>query len=270
MNWETFFDIGENVTADEARQFISSGESDRYQLVDVRQPKEYDQSHIPGSILIPLSDLPKRQDELDKNKPLIVYCRSGVRSKAACQILSLAGASYVFNMSGGILGWDGEEATGAETAGLEYFVSDDSASTFAIAYQMEAGLRQFYQVLANREDNEKEKEMLTQMALFEDGHMARLKSKHKEFISELPDEAQTDIMEGGINTEEMINIFGSELESPEKILQLAMKFEAQAFDLYCRLAKKHHGTEVSRFYREMANEEQQHLLRLSRKLDSIL
>ena len=270
MNWETFFEIGENVTGDEARQFISSGDSGRYQLIDVRQPHEYEKAHIPGAILLPLPDIPNKQIRLDKDKPMIVYCHSGVRSKAACQLFTMAGAKYVFNMSGGILAWNGEEATGEETAGLEFFLSDDYSSTFAIAYQMEAGLRQFYQLLADREENEEEKAMLTQMALFEDGHMARLKSKHKECIGELGPEEPREIMEGGLDVEEMITIFGSELDSPEKILQLGMKFEAQAFDLYCRLAKKHYGTEVSRFYREMANEEQQHLLRLSKKLDTIL
>ena len=49
-----------------------------------------------------------------------------------------------------------------------------------------------------------------------------------------------------------------------------MKFEAQAFDLYNRLAKKHHGSEISRFYREMANEEHKHLKILANKLDNVL
>ena len=270
MNWDTFFEIGENITADEARQFMSSGESERYQLLDVRQPKEYEQAHIPGAVLIPLAELADRHLEIDRDKPLIVYCRSGVRSKAACQILSLAGVKHVFNMKGGILEWNGAEATGSEIAGLEFFASGDYESTFAIAYNMEYGLKEFYRILAEREDREEEKELLTQLVLFEDSHMVQLKNKHKDFAGELSEKEQSAIMEGGLDIQKMIDTFGSELESSETIFQLAMKFEAQAFDLYNRLAKKHHGTDISRFYRDMANEEQKHLQILAKKLDTIL
>ena len=90
MDLDTLLGTGESITADEARQYITTGESDRFQLIDIRQPAEYRQGHIPGAILIPLSELPEKLTTLNLKKPVIVYCRSGVRSKAACHILTIA------------------------------------------------------------------------------------------------------------------------------------------------------------------------------------
>jgi rhodanese-related sulfurtransferase len=61
------------MTADEARRFLSEKHPDEYNLVDVRQPAEYERDHIPGAILIPLAELQKRKDEIDPNKPTVVY-----------------------------------------------------------------------------------------------------------------------------------------------------------------------------------------------------
>jgi len=268
MNWETFFEIGENVTANEAKQFMSSGETERYQLLDVRQPKEYEQAHIPGAILIPLAELPQRQSELDRKKPIIVYCRSGVRSKSGAQILTMNGFPHVFNMKGGILEWHGEESFGDVETGLEYFVNGDFGTSFALAVQMEYGLQQFYQTLARQAVDEDEKEMLLQLARLEDGHIAKLMNKYQQFDIQ-PEKNEHAILEGSLDVNDMLSRFADQLGSPENVLQLSMKLEAQAFDLYCRLAREHHGTESAAFYREMANEEQQHLLRLSRQLDAL-
>jgi rhodanese-related sulfurtransferase len=74
-------------------------------LVDVREHHEYDEAHIPGSILIPLSELNTRYSELPKDTPLIMQCRSGARSGKATEFLLANGYSDVHNMAGGILAW---------------------------------------------------------------------------------------------------------------------------------------------------------------------
>jgi rhodanese-related sulfurtransferase len=55
------------------RQFLNQKSSGEYNLVDVRQPEEYKQGHLPGARLIPVGELPNRLAELDPNKPTIVY-----------------------------------------------------------------------------------------------------------------------------------------------------------------------------------------------------
>ena len=271
MNWNTLFSKEQTITPAEAKRLMGAGGGNEYQLLDVRQPKEYEQSHIPGAILIPLSDLVDKLSLLDKSNPVIVYCRSGVRSKAGCQILVQAGFSDCFNMSGGLLKWNGAEAIGDEQFGLEYFVNGDFSSTFAMAYQMELNLKQFYLLLSEDCSTDAEKDMLNQMALFEDGHMAKLQSRYKnQYDSSAPLENTAGILEGGIDPDEMRSALAGQLGSEENVLQLAMKLEAQALDLYSRLAREHKGDEIVLFFNEMAHEEQAHLQRLSKQLDKIL
>ncbi|AUR53038.1 rhodanese-like domain-containing protein [Aquella oligotrophica] len=76
-------------------------------LLDVRQPYEHDEFHIPNSILIPLNELPERVAELDeyKNSPLIVYCKAGVRSAMACKFLAAHGFNDLTNLADGVMGW---------------------------------------------------------------------------------------------------------------------------------------------------------------------
>lgn len=72
-------------------------------LIDVREPDEYDQAHVPGAILIPLATLPERLDELPTGV-LHVICRSGARSHRAAEWLVGQGREAV-NVAGGTLAW---------------------------------------------------------------------------------------------------------------------------------------------------------------------
>jgi sulfur-carrier protein adenylyltransferase/sulfurtransferase len=82
---------------------LERGES--VQLVDVREPIEIQISTLPGSRLISIDELPKRLTELDQNQETIVYCRVGVRSARAVDILQKAGFENVKNLRGGINAW---------------------------------------------------------------------------------------------------------------------------------------------------------------------
>ena len=73
MRWRQFFTPAASLSADEARQTISAQPADRMTILDVRQPKEYEAGHIPGSKLIPLPELQDRLDELEPDKPTLVY-----------------------------------------------------------------------------------------------------------------------------------------------------------------------------------------------------
>jgi len=68
-------------------------------LLDVRNPDEYEQGHVEGSVLIPVSELESRLSELpDKDAVIFVYCRAGRRSAAAYEILTDAGYANVYDM----------------------------------------------------------------------------------------------------------------------------------------------------------------------------
>jgi phage shock protein E len=73
-------------------------------LLDVRQPEEYKNGHIPGAKLIPLGELGKRIKELPGNREIICVCRSGNRSSTATQQLIAAGFR-ARNLKGGMISW---------------------------------------------------------------------------------------------------------------------------------------------------------------------
>jgi len=79
-------------------------ESADFVLIDVREPREYEVSHLDGK-LIPLGQLAGRMDELDKDAHVVVHCRSGGRSAKAVELLRGAGFDNAWNVQGGLLAW---------------------------------------------------------------------------------------------------------------------------------------------------------------------
>jgi len=77
-------------------------------LLDVREPNEWEICHIPGAVRISVNELAERMNELDSAVEMVVYCRSGVRSARAVELLRQAGFRKVKNMAGGILRWSDE------------------------------------------------------------------------------------------------------------------------------------------------------------------
>jgi adenylyltransferase/sulfurtransferase len=78
---------------------------DRFVLIDVREPHEYQICNIPQAKLMPLGDLPKRVNELNSADEIVAHCKSGMRSAKAVDFLKQAGFKKVRNMKGGILAW---------------------------------------------------------------------------------------------------------------------------------------------------------------------
>ncbi|MCB2407179.1 rhodanese-like domain-containing protein [Hymenobacter lucidus] len=76
------------------------------QLLDVREPMEYDYCHLPGSLLIPLGEIPKRWEELATDRPVVLICHHGVRSAQALSFLQHRhGLTNLLNLRGGIHAW---------------------------------------------------------------------------------------------------------------------------------------------------------------------
>lgn len=73
MFWKGFTTSVNNVTVEEARSYFAGHDPGDYLLVDVRQPAEYQEGHIPGARLIPLSELADRLSELEPDKPVFAY-----------------------------------------------------------------------------------------------------------------------------------------------------------------------------------------------------
>ena len=93
----------DQATVEELKTRLDRQES--FLLLDVREPQEFEICRIPGSVLIPLGDLPSRLSELEGHDDMIVHCKSGARSGKAVRLLREAGYTKARNLKGGILAW---------------------------------------------------------------------------------------------------------------------------------------------------------------------
>ena len=93
-----------NITAEEAKQIMDSEEG--YIILDVRTQEEYDQGHIPSAIVISHEEIAEKAEEVltDKDQLILVYCRSGRRSKIAAEALVELGYTNIKEF-GGIIDW---------------------------------------------------------------------------------------------------------------------------------------------------------------------
>ena len=93
-----------NITPKEAKKIMDS--EDGYVLLDVRTQSEYDEKHIPGAVLLPNTEIEAKAEDMqtDKAQLILVYCRSGRRSKQAAEALGKLGYTNVKEF-GGIIDW---------------------------------------------------------------------------------------------------------------------------------------------------------------------
>jgi rhodanese-related sulfurtransferase len=92
------------ITVNQAAQLRDQGAF----ILDVREPNEWAQFHIPGANLIPLGSLPNRLNEVPKDRQVVVVCRTGVRSAQGRDILLSAGFTKVTSMTGGMNQWQAQ------------------------------------------------------------------------------------------------------------------------------------------------------------------
>lgn len=273
MNWKNLFVPGEDFSADQAKEYMAARGAEAYQLLDVRQPKEYEEGHLAGAKLIPLKELPGRLDELEKEKPVIVYCAVGGRSKAAAQLLAGKDFASVYNMAGGIKAWQGHQAKGPEEAGLEFFTGqEDYEDGVSLAYAMEDGLREFYRRMAGRAKDEEGRQLYTRLMGFEDAHKVRLLAEYRQTHGPeaMPHKAMAGVMEGGGRVEDFFDRVEPLLYTKRDILELAMALETQALDLYSRMAQKSEKEEARALFLRLADEEKMHLSYLAEEMDTML
>jgi adenylyltransferase/sulfurtransferase len=94
------------MSAHELKQKMDTREA--FQLIDVREPFEYEIARIDGSKLIPLGEIAERTDELQREQTIVVHCHSGGRSAEAVRLLQQRGFTNVYNLEGGIDAWSDE------------------------------------------------------------------------------------------------------------------------------------------------------------------
>lgn len=97
-----------SIRAQDLQEKLGERGDNPLQLIDVRELSEYKSGHIQGFRNIPLGQVKAAAEKLDKDKEIVVMCRSGARSMQAAKILKNSGFGKVTNLSGGIMSWRGK------------------------------------------------------------------------------------------------------------------------------------------------------------------
>jgi rhodanese-related sulfurtransferase/rubrerythrin len=263
------------MTPDEARAYLSDKTLQEVTILDVRQPGEYEEGHIPGAKLVPMPVLTDSLGEIDRSKPVLVYCAIGGRSRIAAQTLAGKGYDQVINLSGGFKAWTGQAAYGTEEEGVELFSELESAEQIlATAYSLEDGLRDFYLRMQERAYDERIKSVFQLLADIEIKHKDRLFEEYTRLTGKDDRGAfecsfVTPLMEGGMTTQEYLERFKPDMDSPVDVISMAMSIEAQALDLYMRAAEWTQSDENRTILEQIASEEKTHLARLGQLLDEL-
>jgi rubrerythrin len=189
----------------------------------------------------------------------------------------LAGKDFrkIYNLSGGIKAWEKEVAVGPEDVGLHLFSAGTSSEEALIAgFGLEAGLRDFYTSMQKKVTKESTKSLFGMLADIEILHQKRLVKLYVEItgadisLEDFAKKVAEPAMEGGLTTEEYLQLYKTDLESEIEVLGLALAIEAQALDLYSRAAQRNKHHEGFRdVLLQIAEEERGHMAKLSTYID---
>jgi len=266
-----------SMEADEIRNYIASHKEGDYLILDVRQPGEYEVSHIPGAKLLPLPELPNTYRALDPGKPTIVHCAIGGRSRVAAQMLSGFGFKEVYNLAGGIEAYQGGKAVGPRELNLELVRGNETATEITrLACSMEKAQQFFYESMQARTQDQELKGLFLQLAEVEERHRQRLLEVYQQLepgdqeASACSGAATPGTLEGGFALTEFMERNRPYLDTASHVLDLAMMLETQALDLYLRFADRCADQAAKGVLFAIADEEKVHLARLGRLLEEKL
>ena len=264
----------EAMDSDEARKYMAEHSEGTYTLLDVRQPGEYEEDHIPGAKLVPLGDLKEGTQDLDPAKPTLVYCAIGGRSRVAAQLLSGRGFQEVYNLSGGIKAYRGATASGPQELNLDMVRGDESPEEMLkLAFGLEQALEIFYDKCLEQAEDKDLKDLFTKLEHVEAVHKKKIYDRYAALVENAPDMAAfeadmtSDVMEGGFQVKDFLAANQPWLKSLLEVLELAMMLETQALDLYMRFAEKSREEGTKKVLFTLADEEKAHLKSLSRLFD---
>ncbi|RZN41358.1 MAG: hypothetical protein EF813_02630 [Methanosarcinales archaeon] len=263
------------LTPREAKKILDNDPEGTFQLLDVRQPREYESEHIPGAKLIPLGELEHRYKELDNNQGIISYCRTGHRSMAASTILRNHGLENVYNLNGGIRAWNYEivkETTNDKliTGGEETF------DILIVALMLEKGALEFYTKAQKLVKDENAAQVFRRLVAMEDTHLQRLYVRYNQLLREtksllgaadelpslnqLKDELSTTYMEGGTKINgELAKIGDPAVMDDLEALKIGLEKEYAAYDFYTRVADTADDAKTRNLLHKLAGEEKGHI-----------
>jgi len=265
-----------HMTPAQYQSYLSSKNEKDFLLVDVRQPQEYEQTHIPGASLMPLSEFESRVFELPTDKELIFYCKSGNRSQMAAMLAGEAEITEkpIYHLAGGILAWTGKTVT--DFPKVKIFTSAASFEELLYtAMDMERGAERFYQHMRDQYSDYPFAKTFDQLSKVETAHARIIYDVYKKTAAAEPEpfdvlyeKLEGKILEGGEGLEEMI----PRLESIDShvcasLMEIALNIEYAAYDLYRTAAADHvESREAADLFLNIAQAEKTHMRMIAKAL----
>lgn len=262
----------ENISPETFRQYQKDHGEQEYLLVDVRQPEEYIQEHIPGSKLMPLDELEAVLGELPAQKDIFFYCRSGARSQAAA-IISLDSGNplqRVYNLIGGMLGWDGQSL--ADLPRMAVFEEDAAIPDLMLtSMDLEKAALRFYEFIFDNYADASFAPILKTLSLAEEAHAKTIYAywqktqanplSFKELFASLDGE----ILEGGETLMDATKRLASLNDHDcRAVMEFALNIEIQAYDLYRNMANIMTEATAQDAFLSIAQMEKKHMELLAR------
>jgi sulfur-carrier protein adenylyltransferase/sulfurtransferase len=256
---------------DELRRYINANPEKDYLLVDVRQPPEYGNAHIPGAMLLPLPELESKLFSLPPDRDLIFYCHVGGRSLAAADLAIGAEVTEkrVFHLDGGIMAWDGKVLPGFPRVQ----VFDKSVGYDALlmtAMELEKGAFRFYGHLQTTWPDAPFSTTVAQLALAETAHARAVYGFWRQAVSDPPafddlfDGLTGDILEGGESLADVLDRIQNAEDNPcMTVLETALTIEYAAYDLYRTMAEQVESDEARQAFLSISQAEKAHMRKLT-------
>ena len=191
-------------------------------------------------------------------------------------MLAGKGFNQVINVSGGIKAWEDPVAFGSEELGLDLLTGNESIEeTLIIAYSLEVGLQDYYVTMIDKVDVDEVKSLFRKLSDIEVIHQNRILKEYVQITGKEIDrgtfesEQVEKAVEGGLTTDEYIRLFKPDLNVSSDIVDLAMSIEAQALDLYTRVANRSTDERSQGALNKIAEEERVHLEQLAKLMDTL-
>jgi rhodanese-related sulfurtransferase/rubrerythrin len=265
----------ETLTSAEFKEYIQTHKEKNYLIIDVRQASEYEDGHIPGAKLMPLSEVETRLFTLPPDRDLIFYCSNGGRSQWAA---SLAGESEVctktvYHLMGGMQAWEGKTLSGYPK--VKIFDKDQTLEKLlATAMDLEKDAWRFYQYAIGTFSDDRIRLILDQVSIAEKAHATLIYRFWKKFQHNPPpfdriyQSLAGEILEGGHNLEETCRHLDAVRKNGcASVIDLAMTIEYSAFELYRTMAERSQNSEAQSTFLSIAQAEKAHMRALTRAID---
>jgi rhodanese-related sulfurtransferase/rubrerythrin len=258
------------MTSDQLRRYIREHHEKQYLIVDVRQPVEYRDSHIPGARLMPLPSLVRDMSPLPGQVDLIFYCHSGGRSAAAAAMAAeeaddnAKAYKTVYNLTGGMLAWQGGVVE--DLPQVQLFEKQSFDGMLQTAMNLEKGALRFYRAVGGHYGQHGWSAVFKRL---EKAEIAHAKSVFAILNQAAPQDLNFDqvfeklpgeVLEGGMTLEVALRKMAAYKDDAcMRLVELALQIERAAFDLYRALADQAAGDGGGDVFLSLAQAEKSHM-----------